>query len=343
MTLLERMFSVVPETESPADSVPETALRVIESGADYGRFALEALTRGKGTTIGNSLRRTLLGAMPGYAVTWVRINRAAHEYATLDGMREDVSELLLNLKGVRIRSLADREGRLRIEAEGLGQVRAGDILATSDFKIVNPEHHLATLDSQSSQLSVEMNVEQGFGYQPARDIDSLPAGTLAIDAVFTPVRKVNFSVEPMRAGSHDDLERLVVEVWTDETVAPLDVLRSAADQLMQDIHLVATASTEKKTSGPVIRGVAPEKLNMRVEDLGLRAGVRNSLRRAGLNRVVEVLLTPDSELMKIRNFGKTSLAHLKERFAELGIVPEDVEVEMPDRIDCMSFEPYPGG
>jgi DNA-directed RNA polymerase subunit alpha len=249
-----------------------------------------------------------------------------HEYSTVEHMREEVSEFVLNVKGIRLRSLADRPGRLRLEIDGEGEVRAGDIMATADFEIVNPEHHLATLDSSKARLSVEFNVEQGVGYRPAAHDEGLPIGILPVDAVFTPVRKANFRVENTRVGQRDDLERLIVEVWTDRTISPLEAVQNASNRLMERFYLFSTLDKEPvEEAGPAAGlGISPEVYNTLVETLDLSARTLNCLKRAGINRVGEVLSMPKSELLKIRNFGQKSLDELYERLAEKDLLPAGV-------------------
>jgi DNA-directed RNA polymerase subunit alpha len=327
MTLLERMYDVRTDDVTPVEAIPEPSMKVIESSSDYGKFAIEPLLRGRGLTMGNSLRRSLLGAIPGTAVTWARIDGIEHEFASLPGMREDTLDFLLNLKGMRIRSLADRTGRLRIQVDGEGEVRAGDVMSTSDFQIVNPEHHLATLDRWDSRLTVELNVEQGTGYRAADQNDAVPTGVLPIDAVFTPIRKASFSVESSRHGRDEEMERLIVEVWTDETMSPIEAIQAAANELMKDLYLVSGMTEDDEVSTPQFPGVPVEKLNMQLVELGLSARTYNSLRRYRLDRVSDVLSLSDADLMKIRNFGAQSLLELRERLAACGVVASDVSNE----------------
>ena len=261
------------------------------------------------------MRRTLLSSLPGTAVTWVRIDGALHEYSTIPHVREEVAELLMNIKQVRLRALADRPGRLRLEVEGEGQVRAGDIMTSSDFEIANPELHLATLDSNEARLSVELNVEQGTGYVPATHDAGLPIGVLPVDAIYSPIRKVNLRVESTRVGQRTDLERLVLEIWTDRSITPLDAIRAAGAQLMERFFLFSNLEREPVDddgSGPRL---PPGPYNTPVEQLGLSARTLNCLRRAGINRVGEVLAMPKRDLLKVRNFGQKSLDELYERLA----------------------------
>ncbi|MEX0762335.1 MAG: DNA-directed RNA polymerase subunit alpha [Dehalococcoidia bacterium] len=323
--MLERMYGITPAEELPpvATEIPDLSIKIHEADEAYGRFVAEPLERGWGVTLGNPLRRALLSSLPGTAITWVKIDGVLHEYSTISHMREEVGEFLLNVKGIRLRSLADRPGRLRLEVDGEGEVRAGDIMATADFEIVNPEHHLATLDSSDARLSVEFNVEQGIGYVPASHDDGLPIGVLPVDAVFTPVRKANFRAENTRIGQRSDLERLVVEVWTDRSITPLEAIQSAANQLMERFYLFSTLDKEPAEDvGPASGlGISPEVYNTLVETLDLSARTLNCLKRAGINRVGEVLSMPKPELLKIRNFGQKSLDELYEKLEEKNLLP----------------------
>ena len=213
-------------------------VHILESDDTYGKVAVEPLQRGFGLTIGNPLRRILLSSTNGSAVTWVKIDEIVHEYTAIPGVKEEVMELLLNIKQIRIRAPSGRAGKMRLDVTGEGRVCAGDIATSSDFEIVNPELLLATLDREDSHLSIEFNVEQGVGYKPVPQSDGTsnpPVGVLPIDAIFSPVRKVNYSVERTRVGQVTDYERLVLEVWTDGTIKPVEAVREAADNL-PDAH-----------------------------------------------------------------------------------------------------------
>ena len=325
--MLERMYGITPQEELPpeAPEIPDLSITIQENEQHYGRFVMEPLERGWGVTLGNPLRRSLLNSLPGTAVTWVKVVGALHEYSTIPHMREEVVEFLLNIKGIRIRSLSQRPGRLRLEVDGEGEVRAGDIMATADFEIVNPEHHLATLDNADARLSVEFNVEQGVGYEPASQDEGLPIGVLPVDAIFTPVRKANFSVEPTRVGQRSDLERLIVEVWTDRTISPLEAIQSSGKSLMEAFYkfTILDKEPEEEASPAAGLGISPDVYNTLVETLALSARTLNCLKRAGLNRVGEVISIPKAELLKIRNFGQKSLDELYDKLAERNMLPED--------------------
>ena len=298
-------------------------IRVLESEETYGKVAVEPLPRGFGLTIGNPLRRILLSSTNGSAITWVKIDDVVHEYATVPGVKEEVMELLLNVKRIRIRSQSDRAGKMRLDVTGEGRVCAGDISTSSDFEIVNPELHLATLDSDTAHLSMEFNVEQGVGYQVAAQADGTsnpPVGVLPVDAVFSPVRKVNYNVERTRVGQVTDYERLIMEVWTDGTIRAVEAIQQAAENLVDhfflfsNINKVAEEGIERV---PLV--VSPEIYQTPIEKLELSPRTLNCLKRFHISKVGEVLDMSDDELLKIRNFGQKSLDELKEKLVEHGV------------------------
>jgi DNA-directed RNA polymerase subunit alpha len=325
--MLENLYGLPTPEEIPpeAPEVPKLQILISEATDSYGRFMAEPLERGLGITLGNAMRRTLLSSLSGTAVTWVRIDGALHEYQTIPHVKEEVGELMMNIKQVRLRSLANRPGRLRLEVEGEGEVRAGDIMTSSDFEIVNPELHLATMDSNEARLSIELNVEQGTGYEPATHEAGLPIGVLPVDAIYSPIRKANYRVESTRVGQRTDLERLVLEVWTDQTITPLDAVRSAAAQLMERFYLFSNLEKEPiEDDGPTL-GLTAGPYNTPVEELGLSARTLNCLKRAGINRVGEVLAMPKRDLLKIRNFGQKSLDELYDQLGEQGFLDDGEE------------------
>jgi len=310
---------------SPEDGTEtlKPEIRVLESEETYGKVAVEPLPRGFGLTIGNPLRRILLSSTNGSAITWVKIDDVVHEYAAVPGVKEEVMELLLNVKRIRIRSQSDRAGKMRLDVTGEGRVCAGDISTSSDFEIVNPELHLATLDSDTAHLSMEFNVEQGVGYQVAAQADSTsnpPVGVLPVDAVFSPVRKVNYNVERTRVGQVTDYERLIMEVWTDGTIRAVEAIQQAAENLVDhfflfsNINKVAEEGTERL---PLV--VSPEIYQTPIEKLELSPRTLNCLKRSHISKVGEVLEMSDDELLKIRNFGEKSLDELKEKLVEHGV------------------------
>ena len=323
-------------TPGAATEAPDHQIRVLEADGRYGRFAVEPLERGYAITIGNALRRVLLSSMPGNAITWVKIDGALHEYAYIPHVKEEVSDILLNVKRVRIRSEGGRPGKMRLEISGEGRVCAGDIATSGDFEIVNPDLHLATLDSDDASLSVEFNVEPGNGYVPAIQGDGLPGlpiGVLPVDAIFNPIRKVNYNTERTRVGNATDYERLVIEIWTDGTITPVDAVRKSAEMLVNHFFLFsnvgrALPNQEERSS----LSIPPEVYQTPIEKLDLSPRTLNCLRRAHIAKVGQALETSDADLLKIRNFGEKSLVELKEKLRNLGVADGDTS-EAPTTLD----------
>ena len=314
---------LTPGTPEAGAETLKPEIRVIESEETYGKVAVEPLPRGFGLTIGNPLRRILLSSTNGSAITWVKIDEVVHEYATVPGVKEEVMELLLNVKRIRIRSQSERAGKMRLDVTGEGRVCAGDISTSSDFEIVNPDLHLATLDSDNSHLSIEFNVEQGVGYQTAAQADGTsnpPVGVLPVDAVFSPVRKVNYNVERTRVGQVTDYERLIMEVWTDGTIRAVEAIQQAAENLVNHFFLFSNLNkVVEEGSERVPLVVSPEIYQTPIEKLELSPRTLNCLKRSHISKVGEVLEMSDDELLKIRNFGEKSLVELKEKLAEHGV------------------------
>ena len=302
--------------------VPAASVRVLEAGDTHGVFAVEPLQRGYGLTVGNPLRRVLLSSIEGSAINWVRIEGVDHEYSTLPNIKEDVVDILLNIKSINLRSLSSRPGKLRLEVEGPGEICAGDIMASSDFEIANPEQHIATLDGVNSRLVIEMNVEQGVGYEPASAANGLPIGVMPVDAIYTPVRKVNFNVERTRVGQYTNLDRLVIEVWTNGAIEPVEAVKLAAKELVENFFKFSNLSADEanESDRPGWAAAIPaSQYNMPVESLNLTARTLNCLKRASIHKVGEILERTRGELLQIRNFGEKSLEELNERLGEIDI------------------------
>ena len=295
-----------------------------EISEKYGRFIAEPLERGFGNTIGNAMRRVLLSSLPGAAVTWVRIEGVQHEFSVIPHMKEDIIEFLLNIKALRLRPLTSGEGRMTLEARGEGRVCAGDIDPSADFEIVNPDLHLATLDSSDAELIVEFNVEQGKGYVPAGHGDGLPIGVIPVDAIFSPIRKVNFTLEHTRVGQVTSYERLILELWTDGTVSPIDAVSQAAQVLVEKIHLFYDLAYRREwvmeKSGLPVQS---EEYNTPIEQLSLSVRTFNCLKRAGITKVGELLEYSDEELLKIKNLGQKALEEVRSQLKEMGFVSEE--------------------
>lgn len=287
---------------------------------NYGRYHVEPLESGFGVTVGNALRRVLLSSLPGAAVTSIKIDNVFHEFSAIPGVKEDTTELVLNVKQIRLRSFADRPVQLRIEAAGTGEVTAADIIAPPDVEIINPELHLATLDGEDSRLVVEMTVERGKGYVPAEQREGLAIGVIPVDAIYTPTKRVNFTVEPVRVGQVTDYERLVLEVWTDGTMTPDEGVAQSAQILIRHLELLTelvakpTARFEKQPASAV---QIPSKLyDVPIEDLDLSVRAYNCLKRAGITKVGQVLEMTEDDLLGVRNFGRKSLDELRDRLQE---------------------------
>jgi DNA-directed RNA polymerase subunit alpha len=315
--------SEIAEEESPLIGIPDPGIQVVETDDTHGRFSVEPLNRGLGTTLGNSMRRVLLSTLESAAITWVKIDGIQHEYSAIPHITEDVTEFLLNVKAIRFRSNSDQPGRLVLDVKGEGEVCAGDISPSADYEVVNPELHLVTLDSEEARLSVEFNVERGRGYVPATNNSGLPIGALPVDALFTPVRKVNFEVETIRFGQAIGKERLDLDVWTDGTISPVDAVREAGQSLVGLFFMFANAGKlleQGLERNPLALAIPPEQYNMSLDSLGLSARTLNCLKRDGLNIVGEVLEKGKEDLLNIRNFGEKSLEELNEALETRQIV-----------------------
>jgi len=300
----------------PSLSIP--TVTCVESIGNYGRFLAEPLEPGLGTTLGNALRRILLSSLSGAAVTWVRIEGIQHEFSPIPYVKEDAIEFLLNIKQLRLCPLSHQPGQLILEVEGEGKVCAGDIKPSTDFRIANPELYLAVLDSPQAKLNAQLNVELGKGYALAKSIDGLPLGALPIDAIFTPVRKVNFSVEPVRPGQEESQERLILEIWTDATISPWEALSQSA------IILINQFSSFRDLEVPMAKEVAralpilPEQYDTPLEELNLSTRSYNSLRRAGIFTLGQLLEKGRDGLPPLPGLGAKSRAEVEELMAKLG-------------------------
>jgi DNA-directed RNA polymerase subunit alpha len=300
---------------------------------NYGKFIISPLEAGYGITIGNALRRILLSSLNGSAVTSIRITDVPHEFSEIPGVREDVLQFMLNLKKLRLIIHEGDSARLRLEVKGEGVVTAADIIAPAEIEIVNPELYLLTVDDDKAYLEIEMNVERGRGYSPSDERGRLPIGELPTDAIFNPVRRVNYEVGRARVGQDTSFDRLILEIWTDGTIKPEEALSSSAQILMahlRDIGGVTEESLMIAAQEEEEPRVANEVYETPIENLDLTVRVFNSLKRTGITNVGEVLdmLEKGEEAMlSIRNFGEKSLEELKERLMEKGYLNEDSDGE----------------
>jgi DNA-directed RNA polymerase subunit alpha len=286
--------------------------------------------KGFGVTLGNALRRVLLSSLPGAAVTWAMIESVQHEFSTIPHVKEDTIDFLLNVKAIRLRHLAQRSGKLRLEAEGEGQVRAGDIKPSADFEIVNPELYLATLDAPEARLDVEFNVEIGRGYVPASSSDSLPIGAIPIDAIFTPLRKVNYSVEPSSLREGSNQEKLILEVWTDGSISPIEAVSQSAAILIEQFGCFRELAKVITQEGAEIvwqRLIPPEQYLMPLDQLNLSTHTYNSLRRGGVTTLGQILEKSLDGLCALAGFGAKSREEVEVALKRLDLpfIPEAKE------------------
>ncbi|MDD6045300.1 MAG: DNA-directed RNA polymerase subunit alpha [Clostridia bacterium] len=294
-----------------------------ELNGDYGKFVVEPLERGFGITLGNSLRRVLLSSLPGVAVSSVKIDGVLHEFSTVPGVREDVTEIILNLKELCMKMHCDGTKKVIIDASGACEVKAGDMIVDSDVEIVNPELHIATLD-EGAKLYMEIIIESGRGYVSAdkNKRDDMPIGQIAVDSIFTPIRKVNFTVEDTRVGQITDYDKLTLEVWTDDTIKPDEAVSLAAKILTE--HLMLFINLTEHVQGVEIMVEKEEDkkekiLEMTIEELDLSVRSYNCLKRAGINTVDELVQRNEEEMMKVRNLGRKSLEEVQQKLVGLGL------------------------
>lgn len=290
----------------------------------YGKFTLEPLERGYGTTLGNSLRRVLLSSLPGYAVTSVKIDGALHEFSTINGVKEDVTEIVLNLKDVILRINGDGPKTVYIDANGEGEVTAGSIKADSEVVILNPDLHIASLD-KDAHLSMEITVDRGRGYVPAERNKQLmqpPIGVIAVDSIYSPVLKVNYNVENTRVGQITDYDKLTIEVWTNGTISAKEGVSLAAKILTEHLNLFVDLSDEAHNAEIMVVKDDNNKekyLEKSIDDLDLSVRSFNCLKRAGINTVEDLINKSEEDMMKVRNLGRKSMDEVIARLNDLGL------------------------
>jgi len=307
----------------------------------YGRFIIGPLESGYGITLGNALRRVLLSSLAGAAVTSIRILDVPHEFAVIPHVREDVTQIILQVKRLRLKMQGDGPMRMTLEALGEGTITAGDIKAPPEIEVLNPDLYLFTTDSAEARVEMEFAVERGRGYSPAEERGRLPIGELPVDAIFSPVRRVAFDVERARVGQMTNYDRLIMNVWTDGRISPMDALKTAVHILVTHLRLIAGITEEMEIEEEEEwekEGIPSRIYDVPIDDLGLSVRVFNSLKRAGISRVGEVLdmlAKGEEAVLTIRNFGIKSLAELKNRLQEggyleyLGATEEDSEDGLP--------------
>jgi len=296
-------------------------LKTISEDGNKATFAIEPLHSGYGMTLGNSLRRVILSSLSGAAVTAVKIDSVAHEFSTIAGVKEDVVEIILNLKRLRFRVYSDEPQFIMLTANGQGEITAASIKTTSDVEIVNPEQIIATLDNAKSKIGMEIKVEKGRGYVPVenRESEKLEVGMIAVDALYSPVQRVRYNVENTRVGQMTDLDRLVMEIETDGTITPQDAIRQAAELLVEHFHVIAgnpvgavaaVAAAEERTE----TGAA----KISIEEINLTPRTTNALINNEIKSVKDLLKLSDQELRELKGFGSKAYEEVKDKIAELG-------------------------
>lgn len=298
-------------------------LEIQASEQSYARVSVEPLEKGSGITVGNALRRMLLSSLPGAAVTWMKIEGLQHEFSTIPHVKEDATEFLLNVKALRLRSLSQRPGTMTIDVHGEKEVSGADVRPSADFEVVNPDLHLATLDSDDGKLSVEFNVEIGKGYIPADSGKGLPIGVIPVDAIFTPVRRVNYSVDSVIVRQEGNPERLVLEVWTDGTISGVEAISQAADMLTKQLSMfrdLARVSVQEGKKTSLRLSIPQEQYDMPLELVGLSTRTLNCLRRGGMSTVGELLEGSQDGLPMLPNFGQKSREEVLRAMEGMGIV-----------------------
>jgi DNA-directed RNA polymerase subunit alpha len=300
-------------------------IEILETTEKFGRFKIEPLDPGYGHTLGNALRRVLLSSIPGAAVSKIKIDGVYHELAILEGVREDVTELVLNIKGVRVRSTSEQPVIALLSRHGAGPVTASALDLPAGVELVNPEHYLCTLDRDDARLEVELTIERGRGYLAADQRELLPIGEIPVDAMFTPVPRVQYVVENTRIGQATDFDRLLIEVWTDGTVKPGDALGYAAQVLVQYSQTVADFNRisfePDETPVPTGLTIPADVYDTAIEDLDLSTRTYNCLQRADITQVGQVLQMDEKALLSVRNLGQKSMEEIRDRLVERGYIP----------------------
>ncbi|MBR6096648.1 MAG: DNA-directed RNA polymerase subunit alpha [Oscillospiraceae bacterium] len=305
--------------------IKKPRIECIETPSDesYGKYVVEPLERGYGTTLGNSLRRVLLSSLPGTAVTAIKIAGIQHEFATIPGVKEDVTEIVLNVKGIIARLHCEGAKTVYLEASGEREVTAGDIRADSDVEILNPEHHIATLGPDAS-ISMELSFNHGRGYVTA-DRNKNPQatiGTIPVDSIYNPVLKVNYTVENTRVGNQTDFDKLTIEVWTDKTITARDAVSLGAKILCDHFTIFTDLSENIGSRATVVEKVEAQRdkvLEMTIEELDLSVRSFNCLKRANINTVEDLVGKTQDEMIKVRNLGRKSLEEVEHKLAMMGL------------------------
>ncbi|MED0660347.1 DNA-directed RNA polymerase subunit alpha [Bacillus smithii] len=295
----------------------------ISDDATYGKFVVEPLERGYGTTLGNSLRRILLSSLPGAAVTSIQIDGVLHEFSTVEGVVEDVTSIILNIKKLALKIYSDEEKTLEIDVQGEGVVTAADITHDSDVEILNPDLHIATL-AENGSLRMRLTAQRGRGYTPAdqNKREDHPIGVIPIDSIYTPVSRVNYQVEKTRVGQVANYDKLSLDVWTDGSIGPKEAVSLGAKILTEHLNIFVNLTDEAQNAEIMVEKEEDQKekvLEMTIEELDLSVRSYNCLKRAGINTVQELANKTEEDMMKVRNLGRKSLEEVKAKLNELGL------------------------
>lgn len=304
-------------------------IETIETSEDnkFGKFAVEPLERGYGTTLGNSLRRVLLSSLPGTAVTSIKIENVLHEFSTIPGVREDVTQIVLNIKQLALKLYDVDEKDIELEITGPAEVTAADITADADFDVLNPDLHICSL-AEGAKIHMLMHVKNGRGFVRAENnkTDDMPIGVIPVDSIYTPIKKVNYQVENTRIGEVNEYDKLTFDIWTDGTIAPKEALSLAAKVLTEHLAIFVSLTDEAQEAEIMVEKEETQKekmLEMTIEELDLSVRSYNCLKRAGINTVEELTQKTEAEIMKVRNLGRKSLDEVKGKLDALDLSLKD--------------------
>ncbi|MFD1465946.1 DNA-directed RNA polymerase subunit alpha [Lapidilactobacillus mulanensis] len=293
----------------------------VDESTNYGKFVIEPLERGYGTTLGNSLRRILLSSLPGSAVSSIQIDGVLHEFSTIDGVMEDVTQIILNIKKIALKNHSEEQKVVEIDVDGPATVTAADIKADDDIEVLNPEQYICSI-AEGGHVHMQMTVSNGRGYVPADQNKSgdMPIGVIAIDSIFTPINRVNYQVESTRVGKRNDFDKLTLDVWTDGSISPREAISLAAKILSDHLNIFVDLSDEAKNTDVMVEKEETQKekkLEMTIEELDLSVRSYNCLKRAGINTVQELTNKSEADMMKVRNLGRKSLEEVKAKLHDL--------------------------
>jgi DNA-directed RNA polymerase subunit alpha len=311
----------------------------VEEAGTYAKYEAGPLQAGYGVTLGNAIRRVLLSSLEGAAVTSIQIRDVYQEFSTIPGVKEDVTQIVLNVKKLRLKSFATHPVQLRLIKSGAGAVTAADIAESADVEIVNPDLVLMTLDTDDVTIEMDLTVEKGVGYLGAERAEALPIGVIAVDAIFTPCRKVNYWVESMRVGQMTNYDKLTIEIETDGTIGPEEALSRAAEILVNQFRPFVTigVAAAQPVQAAGVAALPPNMLDMPIEELDLPMRAYNSLKRNNIVKVGQLLQLKDDDLLRMRNFGKKSLDEMKERLRMRGFIVPETE---SDGLELDGEEPF---